>query len=256
VSLYYSVFLEMIYGCGSLRLILCLSLILVTTACSSLSQGENDDPLEGFNRKAYEFNKALDKNLLRPLAMTYAGYVPKRLQVVISSVAENLSTPGDVVNNLLQGDLESGVKNTAKFALNSTLGVGGIMRPSEVLDIQDKRADFGQTLHVWGVQEGPFLVLPFLGPSTGRDTFGILGDLTIDPIGRVVTADARAYTYGIKVADVLGNRAGFSEMYDSVLYGSADGYLQTKLMYLQARRFELDGAQEEDYFDPYEEMFE
>ena len=246
----------MVYGRGSLCLILFLSLMLVTTACSSVSQGENDDPLEGFNRKANEFNKALDKNLLRPLAMTYADYVPERLRVVISNVAENLSTPGDVANNLLQGDLESGVKNTAKFALNSTVGVGGIMRPSEVLDIQAERADFGQTLHLWGVQEGPFLVLPFLGPSTGRDTFGIFGDLTIDPVGRGFTAEARAFTYGVKVADVLGNRAGFNEIFDSVLYGSADSYVQTKLMYLQARRFELDGPQEEDYFDPYEEIFE
>jgi phospholipid-binding lipoprotein MlaA len=245
----------MIYGRGSLRLILCLILMSLVMACSSAKHGQNDDPFEGFNRKSNEFNQVLDQNLLRPLAMIYAGYVPERLQTTISNVAQNLSTPGDVANNLLQGDLESGVKNTAKFLVNSTLGLGGIIRPAEELDIQGKKTDFGQTLYEWGAQEGPYIVLPFVGPSTGRRTFGILGDLAIDPIGRVLTADGHAYTFGVKVADVLGNRARFAKMFDSVLYGSADSYEQTKLIYLQARRFQLDGPQEDEYFDPYDEIF-
>ena len=256
MSVKFRVFLEMIYGWGSFRLILCLSLFLPVTACSSLQQGENDDPFEGFNRKAHVFNQTLDKNLLRPLAMTYARNMPERLQFVISNVAENLSTPGDVVNNLLQADLESGFKNIVKFSLNSTLGLGGSVRLAEALNIQGKAGDFGQTLNAWGAQEGPYVVLPFLGPSTGRDTFGTLGDLTIDPMGSVLNAEALAFTYGVKVADVLGNRAQFAEMFDSVLYGSADSYEQAKLIYLQARRFELNGSQEKDYFDPYDEIFE
>lgn len=256
VFLKYRISLKMNY-CGILfRLILCLNLMPLLSACSSFQYGKADDPFEGFNRKSDLFNQTLDKNLIRPLAMIYAAYVDEDIQILVANVADNLSTPGDIANNFLQGDLESGVKNTFKFAVNSTIGLGGTTQPAEALDIVGKEADFGQTLHVWGAKEGPYLVLPFLGPSTGRDTFGRLGDLTIDPMGRVLTVQGRAFTYGVKVADVLGSRARFAVMFDSVLYDSADSYEQTKLIYLQARGFELNGAQEDNYFDPYDEIFE
>jgi phospholipid-binding lipoprotein MlaA len=240
----------------SFRLILCLSLMPLLSACSSFQYGKVNDLFEGFNRKSDSFNQTLDKNLIRPLAMTYAAYVHEDIQILVANVADNLSTPGEVANNLLQGDLESGVKNTVKFVVNSTIGLGGIMQPAEALNIGGQEADFGQTIHVWGAKEGPYIVLPFLGPSTGRDTFGKLGDLAIDPMGRMLTVHGRALTYGVKVADVLGSRARFAAMFDSVLYDSADSYEQTKLIYLQARGFELNGAQENDYFDPYDEIFE
>jgi len=250
------VFLEMIYGGASLRLILYLSMMLLCSACSGIQHSNSDDPFEGFNRKSHDFNQALDKNILRPVAMTYAVYVPANIQTFVSNAAENLSTPGDVANNLLQTDLENGVKNTVKFVLNFSLGLGGIMQPAEALGIKGEKTDFGETLHIWGAKEGPYLVLPFLGPSTARDTFGTLGDFRMDPMGRVLTAEGRAYSYGLKAADLLGTRSRLSNMFDSVLYESVDSYEQTKLIYLQARRFQLNGSQEEDYFDPYIEISE
>ena len=250
------VFLEMNYGWASLRLILYLGLMLVCSACDEIKYGSVNDPFEGFNRRSHDFNLALDRNILRPVALNYAVYVPATIQTLISNAVENLSTPGDVANNLLQTDLENGVKGTVKFVINSSLGLGGIMRPAEAFGIQDEKTDFGETLHVWGVKEGPYLVLPFLGPSTGRDTFGTLADFSMDPIGRLLTVEGRTYSYGLKAADVLGARARLSKMFDSVLYKSIDSYEQTKLIYLQARRFELKGSQEDNYFDPYSEMFE
>jgi phospholipid-binding lipoprotein MlaA len=151
--------------------------------------------------------------------------------------------------------LESAVKNSLKFVINSTIGLGGVAKPAEQFGINGKGGDFGQTLHVWGVPEGPFIVIPAFGPSTGRDAVGILGDLSLDPVGPLMSEQARVFSFGIRAADVLGKRGNYSTSLDSILYGSADSYEQMKLIYLQARRFELDGTQEDDYFDPYEEIF-
>ena len=99
-------------------------------------------------------------------------------------------------------------------------------------------------------------MLPGFGPSTGRDALGVLGDLSLDPLGPVMSKQAKVYSYGIHAADVLSKRGNYSTSLDSILYDSADSYQQMKLIYLQARRFELDGMLEDDYFDPYEEIFE
>ena len=204
----------------------------------------------------HHFNLALDRNIVRPVALTYVSIVNPDIQNVFSNMADNLSTPNDVANNILQGDLESGVKNSLKFIINTTFGLAGLAKPAEKFGIIGETGDFGQTLHVWGVAEGPFVVLPGFGPSTGRDALGVLGDLSLDPLGPVMSEQAKFYSYGIHAADVLTKRGNYSTSLASILYDSADSYGQMKLVYLQARRFELDGMLEDDYFDPYEEIFE
>ena len=224
--------------------------------CSAPIGNDANDPFEAVNRKVHHFNLALDRNIVRPVALTYVSIVKPDIQSALSNVADNLSTPDDVANNILQGDLESGVKNSLKFIINTTFGLAGLAKPAEKFGIIGEAGDFGQTLHVWGVPEGPFVVLPVFGPSTGRDTLGVLGDLSLDPLGPLMSEQAQLYSYGIHVADVLSKRGNYSTSLDSILYDSADSYKQMKLIYLQARRFELDGTLEDDYFDPYEEIFE
>lgn len=225
------------------------------TGCSASNDLVENDPFEKINRRVHSFNLVLDRSILRPAALTYVSVVDQDIQNVVSNVSDNLSTPGDVANNILQGDLESAVKNSLKFVINSTIGLGGLAKPAEQFGINGKGGDFGQTLHVWGVPEGPFIVVPAFGPSTGRDVVGILGDLSLDPVGPLMSEQARVFSFGIRAADVLGKRGNYSTSLDSILYGSADSYEQMKIIYLQARRFELDGTQEDDYFDPYEEIF-
>ena len=225
------------------------------TGCSASNDLVENDPFEKINRRVHSFNLVLDRSILRPAALTYVSVVNQDIQNVVSNVSDNLSTPGDVANNILQGDLESAVKNSLKFVINSTIGLGGVAKPAEQFGINGKGGDFGQTLHVWGVPEGPFIVIPAFGPSTGRDAVGILGDLSLDPVGPLMSEQARVFSFGIRAADVLGKRGNYSTSLDSILYGSADSYEQMKIIYLQARRFELDGTQEDDYFDPYEEIF-
>ena len=229
---------------------------LGVAGCSMpLGQGGND-PFETANRTVHRFNLALDRNIIRPAALTYVSVVDPDIQNVVANVSDNLSTPGDVANNILQGDLESAVRNSLKFIVNSTFGLGGLAKPSEQFGINGETGDFGQTLHVWRVPEGPFVVLPAFGPSTSRDALGVVGDLSLDPLGPLMSEQAKLYSYGIRAADVLGKRGNYSTSLDSILYDSADSYEQMKLIYLQARRFELDGTQDDDYFDPYEELFD
>ena len=224
--------------------------------CSAPIDNDASDPFEAVNREVHRFNLALDRNFVRPVALTYVSIVNPDIQNVFSNMADNLSTPNDVANNILQGDLESGVKNSLKFIINTTFGLAGLANPAEKFGIIGETGDFGQTLHVWGVAEGPFVVLPGFGPSTGRDALGVLGDLSLDPLGPVMSEQAQLYSYGIHIANVLSKRGNYSASLDSIFYDSTDSYEQMKLIYLQARRFELDGTLEDDYFDPYEENFE
>ena len=233
-----------------------LAAFLGLAGCSAPIDNDANDPFEAVNRKVHRFNLALDRNIVRPMALTYVSIVNPDIQNAFSNVADNLSTPDDVANNILQGDLESGVKNSLKFIINTTFGLAGLAKPAERFGIIGEAGDFGQTLHVWGVSEGPFVVLPGYGPSTGRDALGVLGDLSLDPLGPMMSDQAQLYSYGIHAADVLSKRGNYSTSLDSILYDSADSYEQMKLIYLQARRFKLDGMLEDDYFDPYEETFE
>ncbi len=230
--------------------------LVALTACSIPSGYEKNDPLEGINRQVHQFNLALDRNFVRPISLTYVAVVNEDIRESVSNIAENLSTPGDVANNLLQGDFESAIKNIGKFTVNLTLGLGGIGKPAERFGFGGEEGDFGETLHVWGLEEGPFIVIPIFGPSTGRDAVGILGDLVVDPLGPTLTEEARLFAYSIRAADVMGKRGVYANSVDSILYDSADSYEHMKIIFLQARRFELDGAIKDDYFDPYDELFQ
>ena len=233
-----------------------LVVFLGLAGCNTPLGHDGSDPFEKINRTVHRFNLALDRNIIRPAALTYVSVVDPDFQKVVSNVSDNLSTPSHVANNILQGDVENAVKNSLKFIVNSTLGLGGLAKPAAQFGINGETGDFGQTLHFWGVPEGSFVVLPAFGPSTGRDALGVVGDLSLDPIGPLMSEQAQLYSFGIRAADVLGKRGSYSTSLDLILYDSADSYEQMKLIYLQARRFELDGTQEDDYFDPYDEIFD
>ena len=231
----------------AVAVLLCFGL----SACGTLKEYKKDDPFEDINRGVHQFNLILDSNIVRPVAVNYVAFVKDDVRLAVANVAENLSTPGYVANNLLQGDLQSALDNTLKFFINSTLGLGGIGKPAENFGISGEEADFGETLHNWGFKEGPFLVIPVLGPSTTRGLLGATGDLVLDPLG-YLSEQLQIFSYSIRAADIIGDRGAFADSVDSILYGSTDSYHQMKIIFLQARRFELDGNEDHDYFDPYE----
>jgi len=196
---------------------LCLVLAGCATPDGSIAPGDVFDPFEENNRQTHELNRALDKALVRPVGVGYTKIVPDDLEDSIGNFAANLGTPGTVVNNLLQGDLEGAFTNTMRFVFNTTLGFGGLFDVASDFQIEEVKADFGQTLYVWGVPEGA----KYIGTGAG-------------------------------VASKVGDRGRYAETVDSVLYNSADSYSQARGIYLQNRRFELgdgDAAEEIDPFD-------
>ncbi len=213
------------------------------------------DPYERPNRAVYGFNKGVDRVVVRPASQVYGHVLPKPVREGVHNVSYNLAVPGDVVNGVLQGDVNHAVENTFRFLINSTLGIGGIFDPATSIGVPGRQTDFGETLYTWGVPEGAFVQVPVLGPSTVRDTTGTVVDYVLNPTRLALQDDARNVKTAFDVGATLGTRYTYTGIVDDALYTSADGYAQSKLLYLQNRRFKLgDQSRTDDEFDPYDEV--
>ena len=231
--------------------------VFFLSACApSFKLGNYDDPYENVNRKSHEINKGIDKKVLRPSSKIYSRALGQKPRTAISNFSENWGLPKDLVNYTLQGDIGNASKTTVQFLINSTIGIAGVFDPSEKFGINARGTDFGETLHRWGVSEGDYVEIIFLGPSTERDALGKVADLVLDPVGLVFNPWQSRLRSTANVGNVLGNRHALGSTIDSVFYDSADSYSQTKLAYLQGRRFRLNPEISEVYSDPYEEWNE
>jgi len=231
--------------------------IILVAACAqpdpAVSREEPFDPWEQENRRMHEFNRAVDRTLWRPAGKGYTNIVPDDIETVISRFAENLSLPAAVVNNILQGNMKSATEDTYRFVVNSTLGLGGMFDPATELNMPQKSsADFGETLYTWGVNEGPYMELPLLGPSTARRTVGRAVDLFTNPLTYVLPSPESFYGTGAGVASSLGQRGRFSDTIDAILYESADSYATSRSLHQQNRRFKLGTGASDGYLDPYD----
>lgn len=142
---------------------------------------DSNDPLEGFNRAMYVFNENFDRYLLKPVAKGYRAVTPAFARRGLANFFSNLYEPVNMVNNLLQGKFTHGASDFGRFAINSTLGIYGLFDVATHIGLDKHNEDFGQTLGVWGVGEGPYLVLPILGPSNFRDALGEVPDWYLYP---------------------------------------------------------------------------
>ena len=210
-----------------------------------------NDPFEERNRKIHAFNKSIDQAILRPASRGYNKVLPPEMRMMVDNFSANLSGPGLVVNNLLQGNFKGAIANTYRFALNSTLGFAGLVDVAEMAGVSEVDTDFGETLHVWGVGEGRYVETPFRGPSTQRDTVGRVVDFFTNPLSYAMSGSTNDYRLGARALDIIGDRGRFGDTIDSVLYDSADSYAQSRLIYLQSRRFALGRSGEATYDDPY-----
>jgi phospholipid-binding lipoprotein MlaA len=149
-----------------------LPLVAVTVlAGCAIAKPRTDDPLEKFNRKSYAFNNALDKAVLRPVAVGYTKVTPKPVQTGISNFFTNIKLPISIANNVLQARPSDAMADTGRLMINLTVGLAGFFDPATSMQIPLKETDFGITLARWGVPEGDFLMLPLLGPTTMRDVW-------------------------------------------------------------------------------------
>lgn len=213
--------------------------VIGLSACTPAQPGQAfNDPYEARNRSVHAFNKGLDSALLRP-AGDVAMLAPQELRAPVVNFAENVALPGQIANGILQGDLRGIYRNTMRFLLNTTLGVGGLLDPADDIGLYEESTDFGETLAVWGVGEGAYIELPVLGPSNERDAVGEIVDLVFNPWSAFVTSRQSIFLTGSKAAAMVVERGQFSGLVDQILYESADSYAQARLIYLQKRRFDL-----------------
>ncbi len=235
-----------------------VAVISAMAACTAPQPGaEFNDPYEDTNRAVHGFNKGLDRALVRPAGKAYGAILPDPVEQGVSNFAQNAGSPGDVVNNVLQGDVGGAFTNTFRFVINTTVGIVGLVDVAKAIGLEAEETDFGETLHVWGADEGAYIEMPFFGPSTERDAAGTIVDLFLNPLSYVLPSPESSYATFAKAGDLVGQRDRFASTIDSILYESADSYAQSRSLYLQNRRFELGGDNdalfEDIYEDPYDE---
>ena len=233
-----------------MRNFLLIVIFVVLSACRVPLEDGISDPFEASNRQAHEINKSIDKNIIRPIAIVYGDITPIKLQSVANNMSMNFSLPRYSMNYILQGELKNASKSSMKFLVNSTLGVGGIYDFSSQLGLTSEKTDFGETMAKWGFREGPYLEILVLGPSNQRDGIGKVVDLVLDPVS-LIGVGAKSAATATSVAFGLSARSQFRESIDSILYESADSYAQSRLFFLQNRRYELGTNKTEHYIDPY-----
>lgn len=228
-------------------------------ACSVPPAGVDiHDPYEARNRQVHAFNKSVDENIFGAFSSGEDSDGPSIPVVIADPVvnfADNVALPGMVLNGLLQADVGGAVTNTMRFMINSTIGFGGLFDPADAIGLFEEETDFAQTLTVWGIDEGAYLELPILGPSTERDLAGMIVDAIIDPLDRFGTQPQKDYGTIAKIGGRVVKRDQFGDTVDSVLRESADSYSQQRLIYLQNRRFELGETTDDAAVDPYDDLF-
>lgn len=206
-----------------------------------------DDPYEGFNRNMHAFNVMLDDAALKPVTKGYRWVMPQFAQDGVSHAIDNLGEVNNTLNNVLQGKVDRGITSAFRFLLNSTVGVFGLLDVASWVGMERAPEDFGQTLGVWGVPEGPYLELPLLGPSGARDIFKWPVQTATNPI-TYVTWDEWGWSAAYAAVDAVDARsrmmdAGLDDMRANVV----DEYVAVRDAYRQSRRMAVaDGQIDED----------
>ncbi|MBB3229440.1 MlaA family lipoprotein [Halomonas stenophila] len=223
--------------------LLAVALLSGCASTASSRQAQPEDPWEGFNRQVFAFNDTLDRYALKPAAQGYRFVTPDPVETGVGNFFANLGELRTTLNSLLQGKPGNAGIATGRFLVNSTVGVLGLFDVASHMELVGREEDFGQTLAVWGVGEGPYVVLPLLGPSTVRDTAGLPVDSYTYPLTYVEEDKVRL---SLRVLDAIDTRAGLLDQ-ERLIRG--DRYSFIRDSWLQRRRFEVnDGELGEDPF--------
>jgi len=221
------------FGSKIRSLLLALSVTVLAGCASTGEYSDPSDPAEGFNRAMYSFNDGLDTVLMKPLAQGYKAITPAPVDKGISNFFGNLADVGSAINNLLQFKLERAASDVGRILVNSTIGLLGFIDVASNMNMQKYGEDFGQTLGVWGSGPGPYIVLPILGPSSGRDTVGVVVDWYTDPVRYVKDNSWRNSLIGLRAIDTRADLLGASRILEEA---ALDPYEFSRDAYLQKRR--------------------
>jgi phospholipid-binding lipoprotein MlaA len=209
-------------------------LALMLSGCASTA---NNDPLEGINRGIYKFNDVADKAVIKPVAGAYKAVLPSPVRSGVNNFFGNLSTFVSVINDLLQFKFDKAAEGAGRFVINSTFGIAGLVDVASMDGIEKRKEDFGQTLGYWGVGSGPYIVLPFLGPSNIRDTAGLVVDsAAFDPIGYIDDPATRNSAIALKFLDRRSQLLPGSDLLDEA---ALDPYAFMRDAYYQRRQSQI-----------------
>ncbi len=221
---------------------------------SVAEKNEKQDPWEGFNRGTFAFNKFFDKYLLAPLAKGYRVILPNEVRTGVRNFFSNLKEPWTSINSALQGDLNNTGNSIARFCLNTTIGILGLFDVATQLGFEKQKEDFGQTLAVYGVGSGPYLVLPLLGPSTVRDAVGQVAGFVADPVTVALNREGKENWIWIGTAvKGIDFREQNLEKIDNLEATSVDFYATVRSLYLE-RRNRMITNQAADDQDPFQDF--
>jgi phospholipid-binding lipoprotein MlaA len=216
-----------------IRLLLVLTALAGLGGCATTGGGSND-PLEGYNRAMFGINDALDKVIIKPVASGYRAVMPDFARTGVTNFFANLGDIWIGINNVLQGKVGAGVSDLGRFAINSTIGIVGLIDVASKAGLEKHNEDFGQTLGRWGVGSGAYVVLPFFGPSNVRDGFSRLAiDWHGDPLWYVGNVPTRNELIGVRVIDDRANLLDLSRLAEEA---ALDHYAYVRDAYLQRRR--------------------
>lgn len=205
-----------------------------------------NDPFEGYNRKIFNFNEFVDVYMFDPIAKGYRKTVPKPVRDSVGNVIKNLSLPFVFANSIFQGDSENAMGSFSAFLINTTLGIGGIFDVAGTKKVEYRREDFGKTFAKYGIGQGPYLVIPLLGPSTARDFSGYLVQKAVDPLSFNVLEVGggediidSGYRISLSGVSALDAREGLIDILDDARRDSFDLYATIRSAYIQRRNFEI-----------------
>ena len=208
--------------------------LLLLSGCASVPGPKDErDPFESYNRAMHSFNEAFDENLLRPVAQAYKDNVPDVAQTGVSNFFSNLDDIFVFINDLLQLKFAQAASDLSRLIWNTTVGLGGFIDVATHMDLPKHNEDFGQTLGYWGVGDGPYFVIPFLGPSTIRDTTGVLVQAPHHPVNNIEDTEEYWAIVALMTIDTRAQLLGASKVVDQA---ALDSYVFIRDAYLQRRR--------------------
>ena len=223
------------------KLCLILSILFLCTSVNS-----DNDPLEDINRTTLLINQKLDKVIATPVAKFYGKITPDIVELGIYNAISNIDDINISINNILQGKFKEGFSDILRFTINSSIGIGGLLDVASRMGFKKHDEDFGQTLAVWGVPHGPYIMLPGLGPSSLRDTIGMIPDAFLSPS---ILLDHEPTIYSLKFLDLIDTRARYLGL-ETIVIG--EEYIFIRDAYYQNREFELKDGLIEDNFDNFD----
>ncbi len=238
------------------RLSICAiaGLAITVAGCATGPENPDADPLEPFNRKMYAFNDSLDRAVLEPVAKGYRAVTNEPVRAGVRNFLDNLKEPVTFANEVLQGNPVAAAGTLGRFVINTTVGIAGVFNPASAVGIARTEEDFGQTLGVWGVASGPYLVLPFVNASSPRDLGGNIFDAAINPVNYAEFEGEDAFNIGSRILGVASSRERNLELIADVRKTQLDPYTTLRRFHIQNRERQIGGEAPQELQNQIEEV--